>query len=360
MSSKDKKMDDLTAGKTKIYIVVVLKYETVMRMKKYMRWAVPVVLGIVCPMFLLNTGSGGNTDKAPDYTDETVLMQETNESIQPERKRLTIAVLLSDGSVSVQNLDDYLVSVILREMPSEFHEEALKAQAVVARTYALRRKETGIKHPGADICTESNCCQGYWPADDYLREGGDISAVEKIKGAVADTSNLVLTYDGKLIEATYFSCSGGKTEDAVAVWGSDIPYLQSTNSPGEEHAAHFADTVTISGEDFEARLGRDLPGAPSQWLGSVSYTSGGGVDEMDISGMTYSGTTLRKLLGLRSTAFVMTAVGDHITITTKGFGHRVGMSQYGADAMALQGHTFREILSHYYQDTELVLAENLR
>jgi len=81
---------------------------------------------------------------------------------------------------------------------------------------------------------------------------------------------------------------------------------------------------------------------------------------MDISGMTYSGTTLRKLLGLRSTAFVMTAVGDHITITTKGFGHRVGMSQYGADAMALQGHTFREILSHYYQDTELVLAENLR
>lgn len=329
-------------------------------MNKYIRWVIPFVLGVFCPMAILNVESDRDGSITENVTEETAQVQEKIDSTTEERKKLTIAVLLPDGSVSVQDMDDYLVSVVLREMPATFCEEALKAQAVVARTYALRRKEAGMKHPGADICADANCCQGYWTIDDYLSSGGERSDVEKIKNAVTDTSNLVLLYGGNLIEATYFSCSGGRTEDAVAVWGADIPYLQATNSPGEEYAACFTDTVTMSVEEFENRLGCDIPGMPSSWFGRVTYTDGGGVDEMEISGMTYSGTTLRKLLGLRSTAFVMTVIGDHITITTKGFGHRVGMSQYGADAMAAQGHTFEEILAHYYQGTELVLVDKLR
>lgn len=329
-------------------------------MKKQMHWIVPVLLVLVCPMIVFDAAKLEKVNKGENFNTVTQIIQHENEIVLPAKEKKTIAVLLPDGSVSVQDLDTYLVSVVLREMPVEFHEEALKAQAVVARTYALRRQESGMKHPGADICTDANCCQGYWPVNDYLQNGGDAASVNKIKRAVIDTTNLVVTYNDKLIEATYFSCSGGKTEDAVAVWGADIPYLQSTNSPGEEHATHYTETATISAEEFANRLGRELTGDPSDWFDNISYTNGGGIEKMDVAGISYSGTTLRQLLGLRSTAFVMTVIGDHITITTKGFGHRVGMSQYGADAMATQGYTFREILSHYYQNTELVFVDNLR
>ena len=168
-----------------------------------------------------------------------------------------------------------------------------------------------------------------------------------------ETENLVLSYQGELIEATYFSCSGGSTEDAVAVWGTDVPYLQAVASPGEENAAHYSDTVTFKAEEFASLLGLDLTGAPKSWIGPVSYTEGGGVDTMEIGGVRFKGTTLRSALGLRSTAFSVSCTNDAVTITTRGFGHRVGMSQYGADAMAVNGSTFEEILSYYYQGTEL-------
>jgi len=322
--------------------------------------AISALLAMVCPIIVFNAGK---TEKIDDQIYQKNIPKE--ESAQqdvavPDVLTETIVVLMPEGETVVRMLDEYLVSVVLREMPSTFHSEALKAQSVVARTYALKRKSSGLKHPGADVCTQPNCCQGYYAVDAYLRDGGTVTSLEKIKAAVNDTSNLVLTYEGMLIEATYFSCSGGTTEDAVAVWGTDIPYLQSVSSPGEENATHYTDTVTFTAEEFAKCLGRDLPGSPSQWQESVSYTSGGGVDQMRICGVSYSGTTLRQLLDLRSTSFVMTAVGNHITITTKGFGHRVGMSQYGAEAMASQGKTFQEILSYYYRNTQLVSLDTLR
>ena len=162
-----------------------------------------------------------------------------------------------------------------------------------------------------------------------------------------------------MIEATYFSCSGGRTEDAVAGWGTDIPYLQAVDSPGEEQAKHFTDSVLFTAKEFAACLGANLSGAPAKWLGSVTYTQGGGVATMVIGGKTYSGVDLRRKLGLRSTAFSMMAVGDQIHITTKGFGHRVGMSQYGAEAMAVAGSSYKAILQHYYPGVVLdILQEN--
>ena len=143
----------------------------------------------------------------------------------------------------------------------------------------------------------------------------------------------------------------------MAVWGTDFPYLRATDSPGEESAAHYMDTVTFSKEEFADALGLDLTGSPASWLGLATYTAGGGVNTMFIGGQEFKGTELRSRLGLRSTAFTMRAEGDTVTVTTRGFGHRVGMSQYG-DAMALLGSDFEQILSHYYQGTVLKLWEN--
>ena len=187
----------------------------------------------------------------------------------------------------------------------------------------------------------------------YLAQGGNLESVEKIRSAVLSTSGQVLTYEGKLIQATYFACSGGKTEDAAAVWGTEVPYLQSLMSPGEEHAESFSETVAFSGKEFASLLNRSMKGSCSSWLGEVTRTQGGGVATMVIGGKTYTGTQLRKLLSLNSTAFTMTAKGNTITVTTSGRGHRVGMSQYGADAMALSGSTYEEILLYYYPGTRI-------
>ncbi len=268
---------------------------------------------------------------------------------------LTVPVLGKDGTVTDMDLNTYLVGVVLAEMPADFEPEAHKAQAVVARTYAMKRR-TGSKHPGGAVCTDPACCQGYLSPEDYVNRGGSAETVEEIRRQVLATGDTVLTYQGALIDATYFSCSGGRTEDALAVWGTDVPYLQSTDSPGEENAAHNTDTVTFTGEAFAAALGEELVGSPETWLGDVTYTEGGGVATMVIGAETYTGTELRQMLGLRSTVFSMTAQDNTVTVVTHGFGHRVGMSQYGADAMAASGSSYEEILAHYYQGTALESA----
>ena len=139
----------------------------------------------------------------------------------------------------------------------------------------------------------------------------------------------------------------------MAVWGTEVPYLQSVTSPGEENAAYYVDGVEFTLEEFLQKLGLDHSGDEANLLGEVTYTAGGGVDTMVIGGTSYKGTEIRKLLGLRSTAFAMEATEESVAITTRGYGHRVGMSQFGADAMAAQGRTYGEILAHYYQSTEL-------
>ena len=260
----------------------------------------------------------------------------------------------ADGSKTEMNLDAYLVGVVLAEMPASFETEALKAQAVVARTYALRRKEKGGKHSKATVCTDSGCCQGYLSEEKYLDKGGQQDLLSKVKDAVNATAGEVLLYDGALIDATFFSCSGGRTEDAKAVWGADVPYLQSTDSPGEEGATHYVDTETFTLDEFGQLLGAKLTGSTQNWIGEITYTEGGGVDTIFICDQEYKGTAVRQKLGLRSTAFVISIVGSTVTVTTKGYGHRVGMSQYGADAMAVQGKSYAEILAHYYKDTELI------
>lgn len=281
---------------------------------------------------------------------QETLAQSTSDKL----KEIDISLQMVDGNIKIIPLEDYLVSVVLREMPADFEIEALKAQAVVARTYTLRRLKMGGKHDAAVVCTDSSCCQGYYDREEYISNGGKEDQLIKVVAAVTSTASEVLVYNDDLIDATYFSCSGGRTEDALSVWGADIPYLQSTESPGEEDATHYIDTVSISTADFANKLDLDTEIPPYKWIKSIKYTNGGGVDEIQICEKTYKGTEVRQKLGLRSTAFIISVVGDAVTITTKGFGHRVGMSQYGADAMAIQGKTYRDILAHYYRGVELI------
>ena len=317
---------------------------------------IAAVMGLLVPGIVLNlavdrTAQPQSEPTAPQTTEQT------GQTLPLRTVRLPVLVRQDDGTVLRTDMDEYLVGVVLAEMPVSFEEAALEAQSVVARTYARKVWETGGKHGDGSVCTWSSCCQSYISPEKYLSQGGTEEGLEKVRTAVTATSGQVLTYEGALIEATYFSCSGGSTEDAAAVWGTDFPYLQAVSSPGEEKAVHYTDTVCFTAEEFQNALGVSLSGSPGSWFRDVTYTDGGGVDSMVIGGMSYRGTELRTLLGLRSTAFSVSTTEDTVTITTRGYGHRVGMSQYGADAMAVTGSTCPEILAHYYPGTTLTELE---
>ena len=308
-----------------------------------------VFMGVIVPGLLLNISAIALNGNARELTiTETVQIDhDTN------RGSIPVTMRLADGGIKHMDMDEYLTGVLLGEMSANFETEALKAQAVAARTYTAKLAQTGGKHGDGSICTDSSCCQAYLTEENYLAKGGSTAGLEKIQNAVLNTSGEVLTYDGQLIEATYFSCSGGTTEDAVAVWGTDYPYLQSVSSPGEEDAAHFSDTICYTKVEFEKKVGCILDGEATDWFSFLSYTRGGGVASISICGNVYNGTVLRQLLLLPSTAFSISVTGDTIIIHTRGYGHRVGMSQYGANAMASNGSGYTDILKHYYPGTEL-------
>lgn len=264
----------------------------------------------------------------------------------------------TEQGIREMDLRSYLTGVLLAEMPVSFRDEALKAQAVACRTYTMSRCRHS-RHDGAAVCTDSRCCQGW--RDPAAAKAEDLVRAE---AAVRDTDGLVLLYQGQLIDATFFSCSGGRTEDAAAVWGGELPYLKSVESPGEEAAAHYKEEKRIPLESFCETL-RALDGAvqfsdmPGAWVEAIRCTAGGGVAELRLGGRSFQGTAIRKAFGLRSTAFTLRLSEEEAVFTTKGNGHRVGMSQYGADAMAQAGNDFETILKWYYQGVELKSAAEL-
>lgn len=327
---------------------------------------IALVMGVVMPSVVLSFGvtlAELREEKISSQAEQQTPGEQTEQTILPEfspveeNSGLKMLFRREDGEVTAMDMDEYLLGAVLAEMPADFEEEALKAQAVAARTYARRAYVTGGKHGDGSVCGNYACCQAYISPDDYLERGGTQDGVDKVRFCVEATSGLVLTYEGALIEATYFSCSGGRTEDAAAVWGTEYPYLQAVDSPGEEGAAHYTDTVIFLPEVFCNRLGLTLEGNPQTWFGEAAFTSGGGVDTLVIGDNLFRGTELRSLLGLRSTAFTVDTVDGNIRITTRGYGHRVGMSQYGADAMAVTGAGYGEILAHYYPGTTLERVE---
>ena len=313
-------------------------------------WIRRLSLGGLLPALLLLVAVLRLPQPSPAQPPET---QPSTVPTQPAQRQFLL--WLQQGSDTRQlELETYLVGVVLGEMPASFAINALRAQAVAARTYTIKNSLSGRRHGEYTLCADPNCCQAYIDPEEYVRQGGSTSSVERVRSAVRSTAGQVLTYGGQLIDATYFSCAGGQTEDAVAVWGQDVPYLQSVPSPGEEGAAWFTDSKTFTAEEFQQSLGIRLTGPVSSWFSDVTFTDGGGVDRITIGGVAYRGTTIRTLLGLRSTAFSVSYTGNSVTFHTRGYGHRVGMSQYGANAMAQQGNAYTQILAHYYIGTEIV------
>lgn len=309
--------------------------------QELMMGIVALVLTIIMPAALLEQ----NVEEEP-----LVLVIE-----QPDLKTEEQTIRLDKGGcVEELPLETYLIGVVLSEMPASFELEALKAQAVAARTFALRQMKSA-KHDDADLCANSQCCQAWIDNQSFAEKLGEQANRywEKAETAVQETRGQVLTYQGELIEAVYFSCSGGSTEDAVAVWGSEVPYLQSVTSQGEENASVYETTVEWTTEDLRTILLEEVPdaqlnGAASAWLGREVKTRGGGIASLELGGTVFSGTTLRRLLGLNSTRFSVEATENGLRFHVFGYGHRVGMSQYGANAMALAGSNYAEILTHYY------------
>ena len=263
----------------------------------------------------------------------------------------------TDGRVTEMTMADYLWGVVAAEMPAAFEEEALKAQACAARTYTLIQQEGG-KHEDADLCADSTCCQAYVErAAAEARWGLNAGAYgEKITRAVAATDGLGVLYGGQPIQALFFSSAPGKTVDAVEVWGNSVAYLKSVDSPEGEEVPNYRSQVRLSaGEVKELVLksypGADLSGDPGGWFGVPAPGESGTVSSVTVGGVTLTGGQVRGLFALRSAAFTVAWDGSNFTFDVTGYGHGVGMSQYGANALAKEGRTFREILTWYYTGT---------
>lgn len=299
------------------------------------------LLQVVLLLCLLLSGSASLPQKTPE--DET-------KKVTP----ISITVRHQENTFQME-LGEYIRRVVLAEMPADFEPDALRAQAVAARTFAWKMAVTGGKHGDGSVCTLFSCCQGYLEPGQYLQSYGTPADLEKITAAVQATAGLIVTYQGVPIEASYFSSSSGQTEDAAAVWGSARPYLIAQDSPEEGTQQQ----TVFSRAYLEKTLGVSLDERTESWFTDWTYTPGKGVDTVKIGSRVFTGIQLRQLLGLRSTAFTVAVEHDAAVFTVYGFGHRVGMSQYGADAMAARGSSFREILGYYYPGTELTNISDL-
>ena len=268
---------------------------------------------------------------------------------------------LSDGEAVETTMAEWLPGVVAGEMPASFEPEALKAQAVAARTYIIHLMG-GAKaaHPEAAVCDDPGCCKAHLTeAEMRGRWGGSFEAnYNKILDAVRSTDGEYLAYEGEAIEAVFHSSSAGMTEDSAELW-SARPYLVSVSSPESgEDVPDYVTAVELTGAEFaekilSARPGAELEGNEAFWLGEISRDASGRVESAVIGGESFTGQELRELFSLRSTAFSLSWTGGAFLFTVTGYGHGVGMSQYGANVMAQSGANYEEILTHYYQGAVL-------
>ena len=250
----------------------------------------------------------------------------------------------STGEIKNIELEDYIVGVVAGEMPASFNEEALKAQAIAARTYAMYKMKNS--NGTYDLVTDKTN-QVYITEDkmkSLWQENFDYY-FEKIKKAVYDTKDLIMTYNGDIILSLYFARSNGKTEDAILVFGSNEEYLKSVESPEES----LTSEVTISKDEFCNKLNISCDAIN---ISNVLKSSSGRINSLNINGKTFKGTEIRTLIDLKSTDFDI-SIGSEIKFVTKGYGHGVGMSQYGANKLAQNGKNYEEILKHYYQNINI-------
>ncbi|BAU26487.1 stage II sporulation protein D [Aneurinibacillus soli] len=269
------------------------------------------------------------------------------------------------GKVESIPLEQYVAGVVAGEMPAEFEVEALKAQALAARTYITLRiaKKDFSDVPKQGHVTDTIKHQVY--LDDKQRRARWGSTYdwknERIVRAVQETAGQILTYENQPINATFFSTSNGYTENAEDYWGSKIPYLRSVKVPWDTASPRYETTVTIPIEQVEKRLKTKLAiptgGGPSSWQKVLSRTVGQRVKEIKIGDKTYTGRSVRELLDLNSSHFTLSIEKKNVVVHTLGYGHGVGMSQWGANGMAKEGKKAEEIVAYFYKGVQIQNAE---
>lgn len=301
-----------------------------------------------------------SNEKAGAKLDEEKIS--TEQSVDKAKPAAEVAVLrTATNTVEKLQLEEYVEGVVASEMPAEFEEEALKAQALTARTYIvnhlLSSKDERIPQ-NADVSDTVNH-QVYKNKQELKQLWGKEFdwKMKKIKEAVEATKGKILTYQDKPINASFFSTSNGYTENAEEYWSNSVPYLKSVESPWDADSPKFQDRKVFSVQEFQQKLNIRLEN--SNDVGTVTKrTSGKKVAEVSIAGKTFTGREIREKLGLQSTDFSWKRKGDTIIVSTKGYGHGVGMSQYGANGMAKEGKKYEEIVRHYYQGISISNANS--
>jgi len=284
---------------------------------------------------------GTNTASTVKNERKTSTVNNKKQSSTPNVSEVKVKVYRSNGKVVTLSLEDYVIGVVGAEMPASFHLEALKAQAVVARTYAMNAISNGKK------LTDTVSTQVYKDNSQLKSMWGNSYSTyyQKVKSAVQSTKGVVLTYQGNYIYAVYHSTSNGKTEDAKNVWDKSEPYLKSVSSTWDKNVSSYEKKITKEFTVLNKTLGLSVD---KNTAISVVRNASGRVSTITIGNKQYTGVQFRNLLGLRSADFDIIIKDRGFEITTRGYGHGVGMSQYGANEMAKNGYQYKQILNHYY------------
>ncbi|MCP3027591.1 stage II sporulation protein D [Halobacillus sp. A5] len=250
-------------------------------------------------------------------------------------------------------LEDYVARVVASEMPANFELEALKAQALAARTYITQQLTDGEPYSEQADVTDTTQHQVYKNEDELREQWKEQYSknMSRINQAVKETAGEIITYEEEPITAAFFSTSNGYTENSEDYWENEIPYLKSVESPWDEDSPKFFDQKVVPIAELESALNVKIANGLENI--NLAKTPGGRVAELSVGEQKFTGREIREKLNLQSSDFTIEQKENHIIFTTRGYGHGVGMSQYGANGMAEAGKTYKEIIKHYYQNTEI-------
>ncbi len=288
-------------------------------------------------------------------------LHQGRQNLQKNPSSQEIKVYFPDQNViQSMEIEEYLCGVVAAEMPASFEMEALKAQAVAARSYTFYRvKNPTAEHPDAAVCTDFSHCKAYKTKEELEKGWGKEASAysRKIENAVYETAGQVITYNGEVAMAVFHSQAGnGRTENSKDVWGGDVPYLISVESHGETEAPNFYSTAVFPFDEFKEKLLEKKPdtiiNTPND-IGTPIVSEGGSVKSVIIGGKEFTGMEIRSIFALRSSCFKIKADEKTVTFEVSGYGHGVGMSQYGANTMAKEGYNYTQILTHYYTGTKV-------
>ena len=334
-----------------------------------------IIISFIIPIFFTDAKMQEVISSVTDMNGELVSNQEqaieqkqeqVNAPIKYEYSKYNTIKLLHSKTNEIQevNLDEYLLGVVSAEMPANFEIEALKAQALVARTYTIYTIIQNVgKHGDANICDSSACCQAWISKEDRMNRWEEAEREgnwNKITEAVNTTVGKIITYNGEPINAFFHSNSGGTTEIPLNVWGgSGYPYLQVVEISGEENYSQYASEAEVLKDELISKIKEKHNEIVIDWESEkpveiLEYTDSGRVRTVRFGNVNLSGVETRNLLGLRSANFNVEVSGEKVKFTVKGYGHGVGLSQTGSDSLAKQGKNYEEIVKHFYQGIEIV------